>query len=83
MSGTVEADEMRGLEGDDVIRASEDNDRLVGGVGNDRLSGNAGDDRYVFADGWGKDTIVSDVSGLHDKVRFFNTTTGVKIALDN
>ncbi len=46
-------DELQGGDGDDV---------LVGGEGNDTLDGGTGTDTYIFAKGWGKDSIIENVS---------------------
>lgn len=40
------------------------NDTLDGGTGNDTLKGGYGDDTYIFAKGYGNDTII-DSDGLN------------------
>lgn len=50
-------DRLEGREGDDLLRGGAGIDTLVGGAGNDRIYGDGGVDAYVFADGWGHDTI--------------------------
>jgi Ca2+-binding RTX toxin-like protein len=61
LSGDAGADSLYGQEGDDTIS---------GGTGNDFLSGGAGNDRFVFAPGYGADTIADFTAGAHtdDKV---------------
>jgi Ca2+-binding RTX toxin-like protein len=46
-----------GTLGDDQLFGSSGNDVLVGGAGNDILDGRGGNDTYIFAPGWGIDTI--------------------------
>ena len=63
LSGGSDNDQLYGENGDDT---------LIGGAGNDTLSGGSGNDTYVFAKGWGQDTIEnewykneSDVDTIH------------------
>lgn len=49
---------LAGLGGTDVLKGGARADVLVGGADNDVLAGGKGDDRYVFADGWGEDSIL-------------------------
>ena len=56
---------LRGYGGDDTLSGSEDNDILDGGTGADGLNGGNGTDTYIFAKGYGNDTVNewgSDVS---------------------
>jgi Ca2+-binding RTX toxin-like protein len=46
-----------GKGGDDFLFGGNGNDRLIGGDGNDRLTGGNGQDTFVFAAGFGHDTI--------------------------
>ena len=39
-------------------------DTLSGDDGDDLLNGGFGDDTYLFADGWGTDTVVGFVAGI-------------------
>ncbi len=66
MGGGAGNDSLRGNDGDDVLGGGTDDDRvfgengndtLVGGPGNDSLDGGSGSDSYIFAPGWGQDTI--------------------------
>ena len=62
--GDVGADRLVGGDGNDRLYGEEDNDTLHGGAGNDRLDGGSGTDAYLFAAGWGDDTIYNyDRSG--------------------
>ncbi|HEX5999233.1 MAG TPA: cadherin domain-containing protein, partial [Hyphomicrobiaceae bacterium] len=47
-----------GQAGDDVIDAGAGTDTIIGGLGNDFLNGGSGNDTFVFAAGFGNDTIV-------------------------
>jgi Ca2+-binding RTX toxin-like protein len=46
-----------GKGGDDFLFGGNGNDRLIGGDGNDKLTGGNGQDTFVFAAGFGHDTI--------------------------
>ncbi|MEJ2762138.1 MAG: hypothetical protein P8126_11605 [Gammaproteobacteria bacterium] len=67
--------------GDDTVTGGSDNDTLVGGSGDDTLSGGAGDDLYVFADGWGNDTILEEAEEGDDTLDFSAVTAGLTIQL--
>ncbi|MEQ1711801.1 MAG: calcium-binding protein, partial [Hyphomicrobium sp.] len=57
--------------GDDLAYGFEIDDRMDAGAGNDRLEGGAGADTYVFARGYGNDTVRDLVSErVGDKVLF-------------
>jgi len=49
---------LQGGGGDDTLWALGGNDALLGGDGADRLYGQGGSDRFIFADGFGTDTIL-------------------------
>ena len=51
-----------GSAGDTLIGNSADN-VLTGGAGSDSLTGGSGDDRFVFASGFGSDTISDFTAG--------------------
>lgn len=51
-------DTLSGLAGDDYLSGGFGNDTLQGGAGNDTLRGGIGSDNFVFAVGFGDDTIL-------------------------
>lgn len=57
LSGGSGNDELYGEDGDDTLYGNDGNDILDGGVGNDTLCGGNGTDTYIFAKGYGNDTI--------------------------
>ena len=57
ITGTAGHDLILGLGGEDVINGDAGNDTVSGGTGNDTLFGGAGNDTFVFAPGFGVDTI--------------------------
>lgn len=63
---------LRGTAGDDIIWGHNSDDLIEGLAGNDRLRGGAGSDTYLFAPGFGWDTVDNqDTSaGRTDRVRF-------------
>jgi Ca2+-binding RTX toxin-like protein len=65
-------DSLHGEEGSDALRGGAGNDTLDGGAGNDFLEGGDGADTYLFARGFGQDTIseYDEGSGGNDIVRF-------------
>ena len=64
MNGTVGADLLLGMGGDDVINGDAGSDTVSGGIGNDILTGGTGSDTFVFAPGFGYDTIKDFGDGL-------------------
>jgi len=52
-----------GSEHDDLLNGDNFNNVLEGGAGNDFLRGNNGVDTFVFADGFGNDTVADFVNG--------------------
>ena len=50
--------DIRGSASGDVILAGGGADRITGGAGNDQMNGGSGNDTFVFAAGFGNDTIV-------------------------
>lgn len=57
LSGGSGNDELYGEDGDDTLYGNDGNDILDGGTGNDTLCGGNGTDTYIFAKGYGNDTI--------------------------
>lgn len=57
LSGGSGNDELYGEDGDDTLYGNDGNDILDGGAGNDTLCGGNGTDTYIFAKGYGNDTI--------------------------
>lgn len=57
-------DVIYGGKGNDTIYGDDDDDILDGGVGNDVLKGGSGNDTYIFAKGYGSDTII-DTDGVN------------------
>ena len=62
-----------GGDGEDEIRTGSADDEITGGAGDDTLAGGAGSDKFIYADGFGDDTIedfgvttgdVIDLSGV-------------------
>lgn len=71
VNGSVDADIIFGLSGNEALNGNAGNDALYGGAGNDTLSGGTGNDSYHFAAGGGADTIVESGSySDHDELDF-------------
>ncbi|MBI5898513.1 MAG: RTX toxin, partial [Rhodocyclales bacterium] len=69
--GTTDDDALLGFAGDDSLMAHAGNDTLDGGSGNDLLDGGVGNDAYLFARGYGQDTITDHdtTDGNNDTIR--------------
>jgi Ca2+-binding RTX toxin-like protein len=63
ITGTAGADLILGLAGNDSLHGGDGNDTISGGTGNDTLTGDAGNDTFVFAPGFGFDTITDFHNG--------------------
>ena len=75
-------DQLSGERGEDILNGEADNDTLTGGRDRDTLDGGADDDTYVFADGWGKDTLSDTTSGAFgERLTFSLVTKPVKMDL--
>jgi Ca2+-binding RTX toxin-like protein len=48
---------MVGGAGSDTLSGGDGNDRITGGAGNDSMNGGTGNDTFLFAAGFGSDTI--------------------------
>ena len=90
LTGGNGRDTLVGSVGNDILNGGNGRDILVGGVGDDILTGGNGRDTFVFADGFGNDTItdfkvsgadkidLSAFSGLtYDDLVFSGTTDNV------
>ncbi len=73
--GTTAADRMEGRGGNDYLSGDAGNDTLDGGTGNDSLDGGTGNDTYLFASGYGRDTI-TETSGTTDVIRLLGLNAG-------
>lgn len=62
--GTVDADELYGLEGNDTLTSGGD-DTLNGGQGNDQLLGEGLNTTYEFDAGFGIDKVITGNTGVH------------------
>ena len=62
IDGGAGDDTISGGAGNDDLSGKEGNDTLDAGAGNDVLKGGKGDDTYIFAKGYGSDTII-DIDG--------------------
>ena len=77
--GTVE--NLIGGDGNDILTGNSSANRITGGFGNDTLNGGGGSDTYLFADGWGTDT-VTDPSGGNDTFDFSAVTAPLTFTLN-
>ena len=71
--GDAGNDTLQGQDGEDALFGGEGDDSLDGGAGVDTLDGGSGNDNYVFAKGYGADTI-SSYDGDAEKVDTLNLT---------
>jgi Ca2+-binding RTX toxin-like protein len=58
ITGGAVANVIDGQGGDDIIDAGGGADIIIGGAGNDIMNGGAGNDTFLFAAGFGNDTII-------------------------
>ena len=83
LTGTAAADVLKGLGGNDVLSGAAGDDVLDGGTGNDVLRGGiagytaksgAGNDTYLFARGYGQDSVYDfdDTAGNLDTIRLLD-----------
>ncbi len=64
-------------EGNDTVYGNSGNDRITGGVGNDILEGSTGNDTYIFAPGFGVDTIYDNDNGQGNSLDVVEFTAGI------
>ncbi|TCR67681.1 calcium-binding protein [Bosea sp. BK604] len=69
LSGGSGDDHLLGGLGNDSVSGGSGDDHIEGGAGNDVLTGGSGDDNFVFAAGFGNDTI-TDFAGNGDVIEF-------------
>ncbi len=55
--------------GKDIMKGGDAADQMTGGAGNDRMTGDAGSDNFIFAKGFGDDT-VTDLNLRSDTITF-------------
>ncbi|MDJ0820932.1 MAG: hypothetical protein QNJ09_03850 [Paracoccaceae bacterium] len=67
-TGNGQDNTITGNSGNNVLNGANGNDTLIGRAGNDTLNGGAGSDEFVFADGFGNDTISSFDATDNDEV---------------
>ncbi len=63
LTGNSAANELAGGDGNDRLSGGGGNDTIDGGLGDDRLTGGGGNDTFIFANGYGNDTITDFVTG--------------------
>ncbi len=61
--GYAGADTLYGGDGDDLMYGGVNDDTLIGGAGNDYMQGNLDNDTYLFAPGFGQDSISETADG--------------------
>ncbi|MDD4402056.1 MAG: S-layer homology domain-containing protein [Desulfitobacteriaceae bacterium] len=78
-----------GLAGNDLIKGVGGNNTIIGGAGDDQLYGGSGTDRFIFAAGWGKDTLhdyeneIGQVTGQGSYILDFSgQTSGITLTFD-
>jgi Ca2+-binding RTX toxin-like protein len=69
---------INGGDGADTINAGGGNDTITGGAGNDSMNGGAGNDTFIFASGFGADTITGFdalAAGGQDRLQLLGVTS--------
>jgi Ca2+-binding RTX toxin-like protein len=91
ITGSAAANVIDGQAGDDIIDAGGGADIIIGGLGNDIMNGGAGNDAFVFAPGFGNDTIIGfdanptngqdllDISGLDITAETFTANVLIEV----
>ena len=67
-------DKLLGGSGTDTLLGGQGNDTLTGGAGQDQLIGGAGSDRFIFANGFGNDTVVGFEAFNKEKISLAKVT---------
>ncbi len=82
LRGGEDQDQLLGGDGNDDLQGGPGDDTLEGGGGSDTLAGGSGIDRYRFADGWGQDAGVHELSGQGiDTLDFTAVTSSLDVQL--
>lgn len=81
LSGASGDDWLSGGAGDDSLYGNQGVDRLDGGAGDDELRGGTLSDTFVFAEGFGRDTI-TDFEDFQDVLQFDADLTDAETAAD-
>ena len=79
LSGASGDDWLTGGAGNDSLYGNQGVDRIDGGAGDDELRGGTLSDTFVFAEGFGNDTI-TDFEDFQDMLRFNTRLTGARDA---
>jgi serralysin len=88
ITGGAGGDRLDGADGNDTLNGGGANDIMIGGSGNDTMNGGAGNDTFVFAPGFGNDTISgfdANPAGGQDLIDFSAlgiTFANVSVTLD-
>ncbi len=70
-----------GGSGNDTLTGTAGANRITGNSGDDVLNGGDGDDAYIFADGWGSDTINETAGQGSDSVDFSAATSALRFII--
>ncbi|MEL7127931.1 MAG: calcium-binding protein [Pseudomonadota bacterium] len=98
LQGSIYDDNLFGEDGADVLTGSNGDDQLTGDAGNDTLTGGTGSDSFIFADGYGQDTIndfdpskvgevldlrgVSSIASFADLIANHASEVGTSVVID-
>ena len=83
LNGGGGADTLSGGDGNDTLNGGGGADRLIGGIGNDLLNGGTGSDTFVFAPGFGADSLTGFVATTDDGPQDFIELNGMGINAGN
>lgn len=82
ITGNTADNDLDGGDGDDSIVGDEGADSLTGGTGDDFLGGGTGNDSYLFADGWGMDTVSESTGEGTDSMDFSSVTVALTVSAE-